>query len=112
MKSAHSPARALISSTSQRGRPTPGTGNVVDGSALTRQRVTLAVGCPKSAASAARRQRRMAIASVPDPSAASCSRRDAVIGNLATSPTTPASPPWRKPSSKQASTVFSSPTSA
>jgi len=112
MKSAHSPARARISSTSQRGRPIPGTGNGADGSALIRQRVTLAVGCPKSDASVMRRQRRIAIAIVPVLSATSCNRRDAVIDSLATSPTTPAMPPWRKPSSKQASTLFSSPTSA
>jgi hypothetical protein len=37
-KSALSPARQRIGSTSQRGRPTPGTGSGVDGSAETRQR--------------------------------------------------------------------------
>ncbi|GAU84210.1 hypothetical protein BIWAKO_04142 [Bosea sp. BIWAKO-01] len=50
-KSALSPARARMSSTSQRGRPTPGTGSAVDGITETRQRVIAAVGCPKSAAS-------------------------------------------------------------
>lgn len=112
MKSAHSPARARISSTSQRARPTPGTGKVSEGNAVIRQRVTLAVGCPKSDASVIRRQRRMASAIVPDSSAQSCKRREATIGRRATSPTTADRPPWRKPSSMQASTPFSSPTSA
>jgi hypothetical protein len=55
------------------GAPTPGTGTGkgVAGSAVTRQRVTDAVGWPKSAASAGRRQRRMARPIVPEPSAAS-----------------------------------------
>lgn len=43
-KSALSPALALISSTSQRGRPIPGTGNTVDGRTETRHRVIAAVG--------------------------------------------------------------------
>ena len=46
-KSAHSPALARINSTSQRGRPMPDTGSGTDGKALTRQRVTLAVGLPE-----------------------------------------------------------------
>ena len=46
-----SPARARISSTSQRARPTPSTGRGVEGSTDTRQRVAAAVGWPKSAAS-------------------------------------------------------------
>jgi len=50
-KSALSPARQRISSTSHRGRPTPGIGSGVDGSAETRQRVVAAVGWPKSDAS-------------------------------------------------------------
>ena len=112
MKSAHSPARLRISSTSQRARPIPGTGSGADGSVETRQRVTAAVGWPKSTASVARRQRRKAIPMVPVRSAASCNRRDAVIDSLATSATTPPRPPWRKPSSKQAITVFSSAASA
>ena len=70
-KSALSPARQRISSTSQRGRPTPGTGSGVDGSAETRQRVVAAVGWPKSDASVCRLQRRSAMPIVPDPSAAS-----------------------------------------
>jgi hypothetical protein len=49
--SALSPARHRINSSCHRGRPTPGTGNGVEGSALTRQRVMDAVGWPKSAAS-------------------------------------------------------------
>ena len=65
-KSAHSPARLRISSTSQRARPMPGTGSGADGRAVTRQRVTDAVGCPKSAASVARRQRRTAMPIVPE----------------------------------------------
>ena len=60
-KSALSPARARISSTSQRCRPTPGTGSGADGSTETRQRVIAAVGWPKSAASVCRRQRRSAM---------------------------------------------------
>jgi hypothetical protein len=79
-KSALSPARARISSTSQRGRPTPGTGSGADGSTETRQRVMAAVGWPKSAASACRRQRRRAMPTVAAPSAASCSRREALHG--------------------------------
>jgi len=43
-KSALSPARQRINSTRHRARPTPGTGKGVDGSTLTRQRVTEAVG--------------------------------------------------------------------
>ena len=77
----------------------PGTGSGADGSAVTRQRVTDAVGWPKSAASVARRQRRTAIPIVPDVSAASCSRREAVIDRRATSATTPPSPPCRRPAS-------------
>jgi hypothetical protein len=50
-KSALSPARQRINSSCHRARPTPGTGNGAEGSAPTRQRVTDAVGCPKSAAS-------------------------------------------------------------
>ncbi len=64
-KSALSPARQRISSSCHRARPTPGTGNGVDGRALTRQRVTAAVGCPKSVASVCRRQRRIAIPIAP-----------------------------------------------
>ena len=60
-KSALSPARARISSTSHRCRPTPGTGSGADGSTETRQRVVAAVGWPKSAASVCRRQRRSAM---------------------------------------------------
>jgi hypothetical protein len=41
-----------MSSTSQRGRPTPATGKGEEGSALIRQRVVAAVGWPKSAAAA------------------------------------------------------------
>ena len=49
-----------------------------------------------------RRQRRSAMPIVPEASAASCSRREAVIGRRATSATTPRSPPCRSPSSEQA----------
>ena len=70
----------------------PGTGSGAEGRAVTRQRVTDAVGCPKSAASVARRQRRTAMPIVPDVSAASCSRREAVIDRRATSATTAAEP--------------------
>jgi hypothetical protein len=52
------------------GAATPGTGNGVVGRTMTRQRVSDAVGCPKSAASAGRRQRRMAMPMVPEPSGA------------------------------------------
>ncbi len=54
-KSALSPAGQRTSSTSHRGRPTPGTGNGVDGRAEIRHRVA-AVGCPRSVASVWRRQ--------------------------------------------------------
>ena len=70
----------------------PGTGSGVEGRAVTRQRVTDAVGCPKSAASVARRHRRTAIPIVPDVSAASWRRREAVIDRRATSATTAAQP--------------------
>jgi hypothetical protein len=66
-KSALSPARQRINSTSQRGRPTPGTGSGVDGSAETRQRVVAAVGWPKSEASVCRLQRRSAMPIRPRP---------------------------------------------
>jgi hypothetical protein len=62
---------ARISSTSQRGRPTRGTGSGVEGSTETRHRVVAAVCCPKLAASVCRRQRRSAMPIVPDPSAGS-----------------------------------------
>ena len=83
-----SPARARISSTRQRGRATPGTGKGAEGRTDTRQRVIAAVGWPKSAASACRRQRRRARPRVPDALAARCSRREAVIESRATSATT------------------------
>lgn len=88
MNSAHSPAFTRSSSSSQRGRPTPGTGNCSDGSTLTRHRVVEAVGCPKSDASVCRRQRRTTSAMVPVFSAASWSRLLATIGSLTISPTT------------------------
>ena len=78
-KSALSPARQRNGSTSHRGRPTPGTGSGVDGSAETRHRDIAAVGWPKSDASVCRLQRRSAIPIVPDPSAASWSRREVVM---------------------------------
>jgi len=78
---------------SQRARPTPGTGSGEEGRTEIRQRVIAAVGWPKSAASACRRQRRSAMPVVPDSLAARCNRRDAVIESLATSATTAASPP-------------------
>lgn len=95
-----------MSSTSQRARPTPGTGKGADGRTDTRQRVTDAVGCPKSEASAWRRQRRIAMPIVPELSAASCRRREAVIGRRASSPTTAPSPPWRRPSSAGEKRLF------
>jgi hypothetical protein len=70
---AASPNVLLSRSVEQVGRKSETTLGVAgrdEGSALTRQRVTDAVGWPKSAASAGRRQRRMAIPIVPDPSAA------------------------------------------
>lgn len=76
-----------------------------------RHLVVAAVGCPKSAASVCRRQRRMAIPIEPASSAASCSRREVVIDRRATSATTAPSPPWRNPSSMQANTLLSSPAS-
>ena len=73
-KQALSPPRHRTSSSRQRARPTPGTGRGVEGSALMRQRVLAAVGCLNSAASAWRRQRRSAMPTTPEASAASCSR--------------------------------------
>jgi len=92
-KGALSPARHRINSSSQRARPTPGTGSGVEGIVDTRHLVADAVGCPKSAASVCRRQRRTAIAIDPDASAASDSLRDDVIESRATSATTAPSPP-------------------
>lgn len=51
--------------------------------------------------------RRKAKAITPEASAASCNRRDGVSGNRTSSPTTPASPPWRSPSSIAGSTSAS-----
>ncbi len=96
---------------SHRARPTPGTGSCCEGTTETRQRVIAAVGCPKSLASACRRQRRRAIPIVPLSFAARCNRRDAVIGRRAISATTAPRPPCLKPSSMQARTNFSSPAS-
>ncbi len=82
-----------------RGRPAarpglrPRAGSGADGRAEMRQRVTAAVGCPKSAASVCRRQRRTAIPMAPEVSAASCNRRGAVGDRRATSATTARSPP-------------------
>ena len=73
--------------------------------------MTLAVGCPKSLASVCRRHRRSAMPIARCPSAASCSRREAVIVRWATSAMTAPKPPCRSPSSKQASSAFSSPAS-
>jgi hypothetical protein len=61
-----------------------------------RRRIVAAVGCPKSVASAWRRQRRRASPIVPEPSAASCSLREAVMERRATSATTAPSPRWPK----------------
>lgn len=96
---------------SQRARPTPGTGKGRDGSTETRHRVIAALGCPKSLASACRRQRRSAMPMVPLSLAARCSRREAVIGRRAISATTAPRPPCRNPSSMQARTDLSSPAS-
>lgn len=103
-----SPPRHRKSSRNQRGLPTPGTGRGEDGRTETRQRVTAAVGSPNNAASAGRRKRRMAMPVTPEVSAASCNRREAFIGNFASSPITAPKPLQRKPSSKQSSTPFSS----
>jgi hypothetical protein len=65
----------------------------VEGSVDTRHLVADAVGCPKSAASVCRLQRRTAIAIDPEASAASDNRRDDVIESRATSATTAPSPP-------------------
>jgi len=70
-----------------------------------------AVGWPKSPASPCRRQRRRAMPMVPVPFAARCSRREAVIGSCATSPTTAPRPPCRSPSSMPARTALSPPAS-
>ncbi len=91
--------------------PTPGTGKAVEGSALMRQCVLAAVGCLNSAASVWRRQRRSSRPITPEPSAASCKRREAVIERRAPSATTAPSLGWRRASSKQARTAFSSPAS-
>jgi hypothetical protein len=108
-KVAAPPPRQRISSSPQRARPIPGTARGVEGSTLTRQRVVAAVGCRKAFASACRRQRRGARPITPEPSAASCNRRDAVMERWATSATTVPSLGWRRASSKQARTAFSSP---
>lgn len=86
-----------MSSTSHRARPTRGTGSGEEGSTDTRHRVIAAVGWPKSAASVCRRQRRSAMPITPELSAASCSRRDAVMVSFATSATTAAQAAVPKP---------------
>jgi hypothetical protein len=98
------PPRQRVSSTCQRARPIPGTGSGVEGRGVMRHRVRAAFG----AGSARGGARRSATAITPDFSAASTSRRDAVIGSRDTSPTTAASPGWRNASSIASSTVFSS----
>ena len=102
---------AADQSTSQRARPTPGTGSGVDGSAETRQRVVAAVGWPKSDASVCRLHRLSAMPIVPDPSRSELKPPRGGHGQAATSPTTAPRPPCRRPSSKQARMVFSSPPS-
>lgn len=86
----------------------PGTGNAVDGLADTRHRVTAALGVLTSTGPAERCQRRSAMPSVPELSAASCRRREAIMDMRVTSATTVPKPPWRSPSSKQASKARSS----
>jgi hypothetical protein len=110
-KSALSPARHRISSSRQRARPTPWNGQWGDGRTDTRQRLTLGVGWPKSVASVCRRQRRMAMPMAPElrRRAAAAARPSSKAGLV--SATTAPSPPCRRPSSKQASTDFSSPAS-
>jgi hypothetical protein len=93
------------------GAATPGTGNGVVGRTMTRQRVSDAVGCPKSAASAGRRQRRMAMPMVPEPSGARLKAAGGRHGEPRDFGDDSARPPCRKPSSKQMRTDFSSPAS-
>jgi hypothetical protein len=69
---------------------------------VTRQRVVAAVGCPKS--SAWRRQRSSARPIAPEPSAASCSLREAVMDRRPTSAATALNYPGLR-RSKNASVV-------
>jgi hypothetical protein len=87
-KVAASPPRQRTSSSRHQARPTPGTGRGVEGSALMRQHVVAAVGCPKSATSAWRRQRRTARPITSEPSAASCCLGEALMDRRETSATT------------------------
>ena len=84
------PPRWRTSSIAQRGRPMPLTGNGSEGTEPMRQRVAAADGL--SNGSAALRQRLSSSAVVPLSSAASCSRRLAVIVSRLTSATTTVTP--------------------
>ena len=97
------PPRQRTRSSRQRARARPGVAGACasgggEGRAATRQRVTAAFGSA-NAGSAAWRNRRRAKAMTPEPSAASCSLREAVSPSRPTSPTTPARPGWRSASS-------------
>ena len=78
------------------------------GAAVMRHRVMAAV---PSTAWSALDERRNTNAATPDPSAASCSRFEAVVEYLPISPTTPASPAWRRHSSMASRTFASLPAS-
>lgn len=78
------------------------------GLAVMRQRVKAAV---PSAACPRLDDRRKTNAATPDPSAASCSRFDAVVLYLVISPTTPPSPACRRHSSMASNTLASLPAS-
>ena len=70
-----------------------------EGCGETRQRVAAALGSPAMFFSVVLRQRRMASAVTPVSPAQSCKRREAFNGRRVTSPTTPARPLQRSPSS-------------
>lgn len=78
------------------------------GAARTRQRVVAAVPAPVVSTGI---ERRNTNAGTPECSAASWSRREAVSDSDVSSPTTPASPAWRRHSSIAVSTCLSAPTS-
>lgn len=103
-----SPPRARSSAMLQRARARLGIFKRSLGCARPRQRVVAALPPCSAASGSARRNTK---AGTPDCSAASWSQREAVSGRVPSSPTTPASPAWRRHSSIAISTLVSLPAS-
>lgn len=91
-ESALSPARHWMSSTRQRDRQRPGAGKIRDSRTETLQRLTLAVGCPKSPTSVCRPHPPQSQADGVGSIGANCWPREAVIEKRAVSATTAPSP--------------------